>query len=176
MKIAIAALFLSILCFPAISQEMYKCGQDGKIVFQERPCKGAGSKIDVKPATGYGSSSSSSTAPTQISTAQTAPDSVASKDSSQLKTMQRERRLREIEHEIAAIDREILGYEASLDADLAALKNSKRYARNNLAGATFEQSVSTEMQAINEKYKTKISMAQTKQDRLRTEKETLQKQ
>jgi len=44
--------------------------------------------------------------------------------------MQRERRLREIEHEIAAIDREILGYEASLDADLAALKNSKRYARN----------------------------------------------
>ena len=50
---------------------------------------------------------------------------------------------------------------------LAALSRKKRLAKNNLAGATYEQSISSEMQAVSDRYRTKIQVGQDRVTRLR---------
>ena len=87
--------------------------------------------------------------------------------------MKNEHRLREIELEIPQVEHEIKMSQDGLDTELATLKHKKGYANNNQAGATWEQSISTEMQAVIEKYKTKISLAQGNLDRLRKEQDSL---
>ncbi len=156
--------------------EMYKCVEGGKTVFQERPCKGGGGAVNIRPQSGDGpaAASAQSKPAGQPDAAQAASNqSAASKAESQLQTMQRDRRLREIGFEIADAERAIRNHNEGLDAELAALRNKKRYANNNLAGATWEQSISAEMQAVSHKYKTKISIEQGKIDRLRREEESL---
>ena len=49
------------------------------------------------------------------------------------------------------------------------LRNRKGYARNNLAGAMWEQSLSTEMQAVASKYAAEIDAKQERIKRLRAE-------
>lgn len=39
-----------------------------------------------------------------------------------------------------------------MDQELDAIRNKKRYANNTLAGATWEQSLSTEMNAVTSRY------------------------
>jgi hypothetical protein len=43
-----------------------------------------------------------------------------------------------------------------MESDLQALKNKKRSANNNLAGAVYEQSISSEMNAVTASYNNKI--------------------
>ena len=45
------------------------------------------------------------------------------------------------------------------DAKLAALRDKKSYANNNLAGATWEKSISDEMQAVAQRYNADIANA-----------------
>lgn len=73
--------------------------------------------------------------------------------------MELDRRQREIAYAIRDSEQEIDGYRAQMDRELAALQYKKSQANNNLAGATWEQSISTEMQAVSEKYRTKIQIA-----------------
>lgn len=49
-----------------------------------------------------------------------------------------------------------------MDADLVALQRKKRLANNNLAGATWEDSISGEMQAIAARYRAGIEVEQAK--------------
>ena len=43
----------SICCIPfSASADVFKCIEDGKTVFQDKPCRGAGMAIAVKPASG----------------------------------------------------------------------------------------------------------------------------
>jgi uncharacterized protein DUF4124 len=142
-----AFTLLAFLPFPSAVAEMYKCTEDGKAVFQDTPCRGSGSAITVKPASGN-----------------TSDSSVFSRTKANVSEMERERRQREIAYEIERLERVIRGYERSQDAELTVLRYKKSYAENNFAGATWErsaleQSISTEMQAVTEKYKTKIQVA-----------------
>lgn len=44
---------------PAAAQSMYKCvGADNRITYQQKPCVGAGTSVDVTPATGTGGTTS----------------------------------------------------------------------------------------------------------------------
>jgi hypothetical protein len=52
-----------------------------------------------------------------------------------------------------------------MESDLQALKNKKRSANNNLAGAVYEQSISSEMNAVTASYNNKI-IIQNEIDRL----------
>ncbi|MEM6582713.1 MAG: DUF4124 domain-containing protein [Pseudomonadota bacterium] len=52
------------------------------------------------------------------------------------------------------------------DQKLAVLKNIKRYANNNLAGAQWEQSISAEMQAVTDQYTAKIDAKKREIERL----------
>jgi hypothetical protein len=87
--------------------------------------------------------------------------------------MARDRRLREINYQLRDYDAEINRYQQELEAELGALERKKLYAKNNLAGATWEQSISTQMQAVNEKYRTKIQVVNDRATSLRREAEQL---
>ena len=56
-------------------------------------------------------------------------------------------------------EKEIESLRHEMDADMAILKRKKSYANSNLAGAAWEQSISTEMDAVARKYQVKIDAA-----------------
>ena len=68
--------------------------------------------------------------------------------------MTRTRRTQELQAQIQQAEDAIANRNTQMSAELNALGAKKTLARNNLAGATYEQSVSTEMQAVTQKYKT----------------------
>lgn len=78
----------------------------------------------------------------------------------------KERRHRELETEIAQRERAIVTLARQQESEIARLRDSKRYASNNLAGATWEQSLSTEMGAVAERYRTRIEIEQAAITRL----------
>ena len=67
--------------------------------------------------------------------------------------MERERLIREKEFEIAHLGELMARRTGLMEQELAALRIKKMQANNNLAGATWEQSISTEMSVVVEKYK-----------------------
>jgi hypothetical protein len=152
--------------------EMYKCVENGKTTFQDTPCLGPGATVSVKPATG----NSSSPTPSATSDKSRPPEqSSFDKAKEHVRSMELERKQREIDYEIEKLESQIRHYQADLDADLTALSRKKAFAKNNLAGATYEQSISTEMQAVSERYKVNIQIAQDKMTQLRNEAVELRK-
>jgi uncharacterized protein (DUF305 family) len=151
-----------VLSANAGAAEVYKCVENGKTIFQGTPCAGTGNKVTVKPANG-----------TSVSTRQDTdqPSKTAKPTVSKLKqnveAMEIERRQRDIAYEVRDLERDIDHYQSAMDRELGALDKKKVYAKNNLAGATWEQSISTEMQAVTSKYQSKIQVAQERITQLR---------
>jgi len=152
---------------------MYKCIENGRATYQERPCKGAGGEIKLRSQSGDAPAPKAPTAATPNAKSNDSHSPASGDPNSWLQSMQKERRLRELDHEIKIVENDIRTDYEDLDAELAVLRDRKSYANNNLAGATWEGSISSEMQAIVDKYKTKISISQAKQDRLRKDREVL---
>lgn len=61
---------------------------------------------------------------------------------------EQERRVADLEEQVKFLERRIGSRNTAMANEMAAVRNQKRLANNNLAGATWEQSLSTEMQAI----------------------------
>jgi hypothetical protein len=146
--VAVLAYFIAL---PATG-EVFKCVEDGKTVFQDRPCSAAGVAITVTPA------NRTNVPESEPGKAPAEPRSLT-KLREHTQSMELERRQREIAYAIRDSEQEIDGYRTQMDRELAALQYKKSQANNNLAGATWEQSISTEMQAVSEKYRTKIQIA-----------------
>ena len=70
-----------------------------------------------------------------------------------VRQMEKDRRVRELDQQISDTEAAINGRNAAMNNELAALRSRKQFANNNLAGATYEQSLSSEMQAVAAKYK-----------------------
>jgi hypothetical protein len=92
------------------------------------------------------------------------------------RTLERERRMREIEREIQAVEANIFNRNAVMSQEMTALRNQKQYANNNLAGATWEQSISTEMQAVAAKYQAMNDADRERVKQLRANLEALRQQ
>lgn len=132
----------------------YKCtGPDGRVSFQQVPCSTGGraerlqlrdSRPEPDPVT-----PAASGAPAQSSQTGRKP----SRDEIWLKSMERERRLREIDQEIDRERNAVSSRAGMMEREMAALRAKKASANNNLAGATWEQSISAEMQAVAQKYR-----------------------
>jgi hypothetical protein len=155
----LTALAVMMLCASAHAQ-VYKCSIGGATVFQDRPCAGSGEKVNVKPASG------------------TEAKSTASIDALRLnvKVMELERRVKEVDDRIALGEREINQLQVQRDRDIQVLQAKKSLARNNLAGATYEQSISTEMQAVSDTYRTRIQVVRDRIDGHRKDLADLRKQ
>ncbi len=144
-----------------------KCiSADGKVVFQDAPCMGQGEKIEVRPASGA--------APRPAAAMTAASDAVGGamapatrKENVFGERWQRSTYLenRGIPDARAAID----GHQADCAAQQARLAAKKNRATNSLAGATWEESISGEMQAA-------ATTCDTRTRELRAELDSLQKE
>lgn len=145
-----------------------KCtGPDGKIVFQDALCTGKGEKIEVRPATG-----ASRPTPTAVSGAEAVPKKQTEADRLNALTAasQRDRRKVELEERLIPFAKgAIFSGKSNCDAELKALQVKKLSANNNLAGATWENSISSEMAAI-------ATRCSTRSQELRDEYSTLKKE
>jgi len=159
--IVAAALVGLLTAVPALA--INKCtGSDGKVIFQDAPCAGKGERVDVRPASGH-------------ATAPRAPASGKAQTEAQrlealASSTQKDRRRRELEvslvpNAFAAIDVQ----RKSCDRELEALRLKKASANNNLAGATWEQSISAEMAATATRCDTKARELQHVHDSLKAE-------
>jgi hypothetical protein len=149
---------LAALHTPAIA--ISKCtGPDGKTVFQDAPCAGKGEKVVVKPASGE--------APQQATAA--GASSEGQRLQQQLNQMQSERRRRDLEIALPNAYAERASHSAACDQELSALRAKKAMANNNLAGATWQQSLSTEMAAVASRCETRNNNITTNIEALRKE-------
>ena len=83
--------------------------------------------------------------------------------------MERERLIRWEEEKIDKEERHIRSLERDRKSELSNLKRRQAYAANNLAGAVYHQSLSDEMQAVNQRYDALIAQRQASIERIRAE-------
>lgn len=148
---------LLVLSCACSAQETYKCRTAAGTVYQDSPCVG----VPANTLHVYGAPAQAAPA-TKSANAAAAPVAV-DREKIYLASRAKERK----QAEIAAAEQEIGDLQRSMDAELNALREKKAYAKDNLAGATWEQSISTEMQSVTAKYGNEISAKQEKIRRLR---------
>lgn len=149
MKGAITAAALASLLTAGPAAAVYKCQVNGETVFSQTPCAADAEKVEVKvhrPSEG------------ETKAAEERANWLREENAA----MRADRKSRDAAIEIAKLEREIEGYQVQMDKELAALRGQKARANNNLAGATWEQSIATEMQAVVDKYSTKIKINRDK--------------
>ncbi|MDP2548065.1 hypothetical protein [Oceanobacter sp. 4_MG-2023] len=127
----------------------------GHKTFSSEPCA-ANQKSEVK--TYKVSDGVASTANARLST-----------DNPSYQSMRISNRRYELERSIKKSERELEGLQGQMDSELAKLKKKQNYANNNLAGATYRQSLATEMQSVTEQYKLRIESVQDELNRQRFE-------
>ena len=151
----ILALFILIISFP-VKAEFYKCVVNGKSTFSDRPCAEDSEKIEIKvyrPETNKISSTHERT-----------------------ERMTFKSKIYRVKSRIKSKEREIKRYRIAMDRELSDLKDKKRFAANNSSGATWEISISNEMESVVAKYNSKISGAEGEIKHYRRELSDLQSQ
>ncbi|NCT82026.1 MAG: DUF4124 domain-containing protein [Comamonadaceae bacterium] len=131
---------IAALAVAGAASAQFKCtGADGRISFQQTPCeRGAkAAPLELKPVPRSAEPSASEATPDW-----------KRRDEVALQQYAAERRVRELEAEISGLEAAIASRNAGTEAEISRLRNAKGRANNNLAGATWEQSLSSEMQAI----------------------------
>lgn len=160
-----ALIAITLITLPALAsaQSVYRCEINGRAVFQDRPCAAAVSErikvrvpgaapatpVPVDPMAGFdpelipaqGASTQDRTAALQRYNDQVATD----------------RRLRELSRRAGRLEAEREGLQQQMERELGRLKTEQGLAANNLAGATYLQSINTEMQAVTSSYGVRIS-------------------
>lgn len=174
-SLAIAA---ALAASPALA--MYKCKDaDGHTAFQERPCEATGTKgnqIEVRPAAGHAPSAAPA-ASTQATAAPAAdaPQTEAERLRKLNERDRKQRRLKDLnEREISEAEGRIRSATNKCERRMGSAHGLKAYANNNLAGATWEQSLSTEMQAYATQCSAELSRYNAALDRLLAEKSRLE--
>lgn len=166
---AIIVVALSVACLPAMA--VNKCvGPNGSVVFQDAPCAGKGEAIKVRPASGAGQATKGTESTASGDEPIKKPLSEAQRIEKQIASSQQARRKQELESLLvpnasAAIARQ----KASCDREFQTLRTKKRAANNNLAGATWESSISSEMTAVATRCDTESRNLRSSFDELRAE-------
>ncbi len=143
----------AIIAAPLAQAEIYKCKVNGQTVFSQMPC--GEHAVEVKPKVLQPSAAAMAEQQAVNASVQAAASS-----------MERSRRMGQIERSIAELDARIAQMEVDRDRTISSLRFSRNYANNNLAGATWQQSLAAEMEAVAIQYGTSISAAQAEKQRL----------
>lgn len=156
------------LLYPGLAgaqTQYYQCKDRwGQAVFSEKPCGDDAKKGSIREANN-GTQNATSQRPDAASAAAN-PDRAWDRISAS-------NRLREIERETRKREQKVATYQAERDQQVAALQEQRKMAANNLAGATWEKSLASEMRAVVQQYNSRINSEQQKLDRLHREAETL---
>jgi len=159
-------LFVFMLFGSSFAQSaFYKCVVDGKTTFTDQPCDQNAESEVLKnievvrhtPSTQHQAENASSVDRMKKAAA----------------SMYVDRRKSEIKKDISDKEEDIVTLQKRMDAEVAGLRFKKRFANNNLAGATYEGSLSEEISAVVSRYDSKISVVQKGIDRLYKELERL---
>lgn len=148
-KQAVLTVAITLICSQAWA--VNKCtGADGQTTFQDAPCAGKGQAINVRPASGNSPTAASPGATTNAGVIQPGkPQTEAQRIEAQITASQQDRRKKELEARLVPDAFAAIGQQrAACDQELKALQDRKAYANNNLAGATWQASISSEMSAI----------------------------
>lgn len=170
-------VILMAVLFVAPAWAVNKCTQsDGRVVFQDAPCAtGKAESLTVRPASGSGkalekSSSAGGTADVESSSPVARPMTEAQKIEKRIAESQKARRLVELEARLVPDSQNaIYRHRQQCDGDMAALQAKKARANNNLAGATWETSISGEMTALATRCDTRNRELRDDADRVREE-------
>lgn len=168
--VAAAIVATTALTAPAYAQ-VYKCKINGSTVFSDKPCEEDAKPITVRPAAGHYTPAAE--APTAAQTQPADPGSATPPARSRLEAVDRRLKQRVIRDEIQRHEASLSAMRARRDRELAALRNQKGRALNNLAGATYLESLSSEMQAITSRYDTDMRLIESKIEKLRQEHDAL---
>jgi hypothetical protein len=149
MRGTITAAALAALLITAPASAVYKCQIGGETVFSQTPCAANAQEIEVK-----------------VHRPSEAEVQAAEEREAKMRAQGGEvgagRERRSIEREIASLEADANIEQKKMDQELATLRARKANANNNLAGATLEQSIATEMKAVAEKHSARISSIQGK--------------
>ena len=157
--------YLTLLFFvsAAASANVYKCEVNGTVSYSQLPCGDNASKTEYQiTAADIPVTLTASTLPPVNET----PEQTRERLSQKIKK-------RDLAAKIERYKRKKVTLANERDEKLAKLKNTKRQANNNLAGATWEESLSTEMEAIAKKYATDIQSVDNEIDRMIAEHDKL---
>jgi hypothetical protein len=167
-KIMLCTVVLAALSSPAWA--VNKCtGADGKVAFQDAPCAGGKSeRLVVRPASGDGALIPQ--APSSSLPSGEKPKTETQRLQGLIDESQRKRRIQELEvRQVPIAQGAIYEHRKACDDQLKALQIKKYAANNNLAGATWEGSISGEMTAIATRCDTRNRELKDDYDTLRKE-------
>jgi len=165
-SVLVFALFLPLTA--ALAQETYKCNIGGTMVYQDRPCPGSVRRSDAMPPAKPAAAPAQPAAAGAMAAAESPPIRPAVSDTERQKAFlakgARDRRISDLQYEIGRTEAAIAQLQSGMHAELAALDRLKAGANNNLAGATYLNSLATEQQAITSRYQVDIT---TQRERLK---------
>lgn len=148
------AVFCALLCCISTgvgASEIYKCTTStGKTVFSDAPCK-----------TGDTVSTLSIAAP-KASQTDTEGTQARQRLNDAAHSMFVTRRQGELKAAIRDGEQQVISLQKSMDVELFALRTSTRYSNNNLAGATRDQAIMAEIEAVSKQYQLKIDAAKAR--------------
>ena len=154
MRVVLSLALTSLALVSPVAHAVYKCQVNGTTTYQAQPCSGAskpGQQMNIRSGSPAGTQSDAK--PEIQSGAQKSPSSSAGAEKQAVEQMARDRQIREANYEIGNLERRIANRSEQMTREMDALRAQKARANNNLAGATWEQSLSTEMQAVASRYK-----------------------
>lgn len=138
-------LALFVLAAVSAAHAQYKCvAPDGKVAFQQTPCAAGATQqaLDIRVA------------PPPASAPGDEPRArPPTADERILASYVHQRKLLEAQRHVAQLERRITARSALMEAELDVLRARKLHTNNNLAGATLDQSISTEMAAVVAKHR-----------------------
>lgn len=164
---AACAAAMAIMATPAIAQ-VYKCQVGGKTVFTDQPCDDNAKPLTIRPGAGYSADPPPREQPSEATQDQP-PGAAPNAQRTRLDDANMRVKRRILQSKIATEENRIIALRQRRDAELDDLRHRKGYASNNLAGATYMESLSTEMQVINSRYDTEIRIVQSDIEHMRRE-------
>lgn len=137
MLVAVAGLTVPVA---AVQAQIYRCDGPGGTVFSQTPCAPSARVVEIAP-----SPVDDDNAETQRARAAAAHE----RSQQQLERERHDRAVRRVQGEIHAM-------EDARDRELSDVRARRARASNNLAGATWEQALAAEEQAIVQRYSVQI--------------------
>lgn len=135
----------------ALHAQIYKCSNKGITIFSDQPCGQTQQTVTLDA----------------ISTMEGLTEEKIRKAGKKTKEVLLKDQIHRAQEKIKAL-------RTKMKRELAYLRYKKLYSHNNLAGATWEESISTEMEAVTSKYKIQINLLQEEIKQYRDEIKELQ--
>lgn len=135
---------------------VYQCKVNGQLTFSDRPCGNDAREVEVRSTPMVGGSLSSEAGEAFV------------------EQRGKEREISQINRRISRLQDEIEDLRRNRDAALIRWQRKKSYANNNLAGATWENSLAQEAEVLRQRYQDDIRSLESEIENLRDRRQRIQ--